>query len=230
MARYDDVADTYALGAEDYEQPALRELLRLTAVAGGERVLDLACGEGVVARELVRRGAEVTGVDLSERMLALARRQSGDEIEFVVGNAADLAPVLGREFDLVVSNFGLSDIDDLDGVCRSVGRVLVPGGRFVFSILHPCFQGAGAVSGSWPANGTYYDEGFWRADGSRSTLRQVVGANHRMLSTYLNALVAAGLVVDEVVEPRPEEAWAAAAPGTASQPVYLVIRCHRAST
>jgi SAM-dependent methyltransferase len=110
-------------------------------------------------------------------------------IEYVLADATDPTLLEGESFDLVVSNFGLSDIDDHDGLCRVVARLLVPGGRFVFSILYPCFGGAPGVSGSWPTGRSYYDEGFWRADGELSVLRRQVGANHRMLSTYVNTLV-----------------------------------------
>ncbi len=133
----------------------------------------------------------------------------------------------GAEFDLVVSNFGLSDIDDLDGVCASVSRLLVPGGRFVFSILHPCFAGAAEVSGSWPSGSTYYDERWWRADGELSRLRREVGANHRMVSTYVNALAAQQLMIVAMVEPEPEASWTTERPEAATQPVYLVIACTR---
>ena len=111
---------------------------------------------------------------------------------------------------------GLSEIDDLDGVLATVVRCLRPGGRFVFSILHPCFPGAGDISGSWPSGGGYFDEGRWTAAGSRSTLRQQVGANHRMLSTYVVALARHGLNLDVLREPAPPAEWERSAPGAAS--------------
>jgi ubiquinone/menaquinone biosynthesis C-methylase UbiE len=125
----------------------------------------------------------------------------------------------------VVCNFGLSDIDDLDGALDTVHRVLRPGGSFVFSILHPCFPGAGAVSGAWAGGGRYYDEGYWVADGVASTLRRQVGANHRMLSTYLNALTRHGLRLRETAEPEPPSEWATTERSDAVRfPVFLVVR------
>ena len=137
----------------------------------------------------------MVGVDVSRELLERARSMSVGltGIEYVEGDVAEQSVLSGEEFDLVVCNFGLSDIDDLDGVCRTVARVLRPGGRFIFSILHPCFAGAERVSGSWPTLGSYYDEGWWRADGELSVLRQQVGGNHRTLSTYVNTLVRRGL-------------------------------------
>jgi ubiquinone/menaquinone biosynthesis C-methylase UbiE len=229
-ARYDEVAASYAAGPDDYSHPALAALLELAEPVSGAQALDLACGHGLVARELARRGARVLGLDLSEQLLQRARSIEADTnlgIEFVHGDAADPTVLDAASFDLVVCNFGLSDIDDLEGVCATVARVLTGGGRFVFSILHPCFAGAAQVNASWPPNGTYYDEGWWRADRELSTLRQQVGSNHRMLSTYVNALARHGIPFETLVEPPPESSWTTERPSAASLPVYFVARCRR---
>jgi hypothetical protein len=126
-----------------------------------------------------------------------------------------------------VSSFGLSDIDDLDGACATVYRVLVEEGRFAFSILHPCFPGVKDVSSSWPTTGGYYDEEYWRADGALSALRRIVGSNHRMLSTYVNTLARNGLVMEALSEPPPASSWAASRPGVDRVPTYLVAQCRR---
>ena len=227
-ARYDQVADAYASGEDDLSTPAVAALLDLAGPIRGQRALDLACGHGVVARELARRGARVVGLDISKELIERARSielETRLGIEYEQGDAAAAEVLLGARFDVIACNFGLSDIDDLDGVCATVARLLVPGGRVVFSILHPCFAGAADVSGSWPSDGTYYDERWWRADGELSVLRREVGANHRMLSTYVNTLVRTGLSLEAMVEPPPEVSWTADRPDAAVQPVYLVVSC-----
>jgi len=230
-ARYDEVAARYASAPDDLSGPAIAALLSLIGPVERRRVLDLACGHGVVARELARRGADVIGLDLSAELVERARRAVGNgphEITYVIGDASAPDMLLNEQFDLVSCNFGLSDIDDLAGVCANVSRLLAPGGRFVFSILHPCFAGGADVSGSWPTGSTYYDERWWRADGARSTLRQVVGANHRTLSTYVNTLAVHGLMLVALVEPEPERSWTRERPDAAAQPVYLVMSCQHA--
>jgi 2-polyprenyl-3-methyl-5-hydroxy-6-metoxy-1,4-benzoquinol methylase len=229
MARYDRIAASYASPANDLSAPAVNALLELTGPVAGLRVLDLACGDGVLARELARRGAAVTGLDLSSELLARARRhdpEAATPVRYVLGNVASPDVLDGDRFEIVVCNFGLSDIDDLDGACATVDRLVAPKGRFVFSILHPCFAGTVDVSGSWPTGHTYFDEGWWKADGQLSTLRREVGANHRTLSTYLNTLRSHNLWLDQLCEPRPEQRWAAECPSAAQQPVYVVARCH----
>lgn len=230
-ARYDKVAAAYASGPDQHSQPALACLLGLVGDVQGARALDVACGHGLVARELSRRGASVVGIDLSAGLLDRARADETQRalgIEYVLGDASDLQVLAGRQFDVVVSNFGLSDIDDLEGTSAAVSAVLVSGGRFVFSILHPCFAGAAEVSGSWPSDRTYYDEVWWQADGNLSTLRAEVGANHRTLSTYVNTLTRHSLQLQQLAEPRPEPEWSETRPEAAIQPVYLVAACRRA--
>jgi SAM-dependent methyltransferase len=219
-ARYDAVADFYSDNFSAVDG-VLSRLLELAGPVAGRSVLDLACGHGRAARELAARGATVTGVDLSAGLLAKA----SPGIRYLRGDAASQEWLGEQRFDTVVCSFALADIDDLDGALRTVRTALRPGGVFAFSILHPCFAGAGEVSGAWPAEGRYYDEGWWRATGATSSLRREVGANHRMLSTYLNALAGHGLAVEETREPEPAAGWAADRPEAARQPVYLVMRC-----
>jgi SAM-dependent methyltransferase len=234
-ARYDDVADFYAEGFPDrYDDSATAALLALACGVGGVDgldVLDLACGHGRITRELARRGGRVRGVDLAGRLVELAERsEAADPLGIsyaVVDAAAPGAAVADAAYDLVVCCFGLSDIDDLDGAVATVARCLRPGGRFVFSILHPCFPGGGEVSGSWPPDGDYFHEGRWTASGPRSTLRGRVGANHRMLSTYLSTLARHGLLVDVLREPVPPADWAVSAPEAARHPVFLAASCTR---
>lgn len=228
-ARYDAVADFYDAGFSDAHDPVLMVLLELLGPPKGLRVLDVACGHGRVAREMARRGATVTGVDLSRALLHKARVQEEAEplgIRYIHGDAAEDSGLDSGSFDAVVCNFGLADIDDLEGALQTIQRVLKPDGSFVFSILHPCFAGSGTVAGTWPAGGRYYDEGFWIAESENSALRRKVGANHRTLSTYINALSRHALVIKAMAEPGPPQEWATDDRRDAARlPVFLVARC-----
>lgn len=231
-ARYDEVAASY-VASGDAVSPALSVLVSRCGDVNHVDVLDLACGHGVVARLLARSGARVLGLDVSSALLVHARRIEHDDplrIRFHEGDASDPAVLLEARFALVVCNFGLSDIDDLDGVVANIARWLTPGGRFVCSLLHPCFAGGDGASPSWPADGGYFDERWWRADGHLSTLRQAVGSNHRTLATYVNTLRAHGLVIEALDEPEAEAAWTADRPAAARQPVYLVLTCRSEPT
>jgi SAM-dependent methyltransferase len=222
-ARYDRVADEYeAMFGDAVDDPATASLLELVGDVEGMRLLDVPCGQGRVARELTRLGAEVVGVDLSSAMLEKARAfetAAPPGITYLQADAAASDALAGETFDGVVSNYGLSDIDDLPGFLATVTRVMRSGGLFGFSLLHPCFPGLGdEVSGDWPPDGGYYQEGWWRADGAASDLRREVGSNHRMLSTYVSALAAHGLVLEALVE--------RAMPDIAV-PMFLAGRCRK---
>jgi len=232
VARYDAVADFYEAGWVDtYDDATSVTFLQLLGPLDGLRVLDIACGHGRLSRELARRGAQVTAVDLSTALLEKARAAEGQEPLGICYLHADIASgglAHAGTFDAVSCSFGLSDIDDLDGALRTVSKALQPGGPFVFSLLHPCFSGGGPVSGSWPSGATYYDEGWWLPEGRASSLRRRVGANHRMLSTYLNSLAAHGLHLDRIAEPAPPAEWTDRAIDASRLPAFLVVRCLKA--
>jgi len=229
-ARYDAVADFYIQGWPDtYDDSVSVSLLSVLGPVEGLSVLDVACGHGRFSREIARRGAaRVVGLDLSVRLLERARATEAEEplgVHYVCDDLATSRQLDDESFDRVSCAFGLSDVDDLAPSLSNVARVLAPRGRFVFSILHPCFPGTADVAGAWPPDSRYYDEQRWQADSPESTLRQKVGANHRTLSTYLNGLTACGLTVDAVEEPAPSPEWSAARPTAARLPLYLVVGC-----
>jgi 2-polyprenyl-3-methyl-5-hydroxy-6-metoxy-1,4-benzoquinol methylase len=183
LARYDAVADFYISGFDSLHDSNSLALLHVLGTVAGKRVLDVACGHRRITRELARRGADVTGIDISGKLISKAEEAEQNEplgIRYIHSDVTALGIVGNREFD-VAAYFGLSDIDDLDGAITAISTALRPAGTFVFSILHPCFPGGKDISGSWPSTDTYYDEGRWTAQEERSALRRQVGANHRML-------------------------------------------------
>ncbi len=101
----------------------------LAAVGPGKRALDVATGTGDLALELRGRGAEVVGMDFSERMLELARAKA-PEIRFESGNALELS-YPDDEFDAATVGFGARNFDDLGKGLGEMTRVVRPGGRVV---------------------------------------------------------------------------------------------------
>lgn len=231
-ARYDAVADFYISGFDSADDPASVGLLDLLGPVAGLHVVDVACGHGRITRELARRGADVAGIDISGTLIGKAIETEQNEplgIRYIHADVTAPGALGEGEFDAAACNFGLSDIDDLDAAIAAVSRALRPDGHFVFSILHPCFAGGKDISGSWPAASGYYDEGRWTAQDARSALRRQVGANHRMLSTYLGTLRRHGLWLDELTEPLPLPDWDPAHDAD-RKPVFLVARSVRHSS
>jgi SAM-dependent methyltransferase len=232
QARYDLIADFYlGVVGDVVTDPAAATLLTLIEDVRGLRVLDVACGQGRVTRELARRGARVVGVDISGVLLDGARQAEAEAplgITYMTADVTSAGALPGETFDAVVCNHGLADIDDLNGTLATVARALRPGGRFVFSILHPCFPGwDDDAPSSWPRAAGYWSEGWWLA--SNPGIRGKVGSSHRMLSTYLNSAIDNGLAIERVAEPAPgphlHARQLAAQPGAGPLPMFLVVRC-----
>ena len=121
--------------------PGVEHLLRPQP---GEVLLDAACGNGVTSRRLAEAGARVLAFDFSEEMIrAATRRHRGDLVDYRVVDATDADALLalgpGR-FDGALCNMALMDLADTRPLFSALTSLLRPAGRFVFSILHPCFS------------------------------------------------------------------------------------------
>ena len=146
-ASWDAAADAYsegqAAGRDHYRYAFFGPAqVDLCGDVSGLRILDLGCGNGYFAREMARRNARVTGVDLSPRMIHHALKREADEplgITYHVADAAAIDSVLGGErFDMVTSCLALQDMPDVPGALAQAKRVLADDGRLVASITHPC--------------------------------------------------------------------------------------------
>ena len=127
--------------------------IRLLAPQAGEHILDIACGNGLSSRRLAKLGVNVTAFDFAAEMIAIARKRAGaqgeakqtPEIDYHVLDATDEAALLalgpGR-FDGAICNMALFDMAEIKPLLHALGSLLRPGGRFVFSVLHPCFNSA----------------------------------------------------------------------------------------
>jgi ubiquinone/menaquinone biosynthesis C-methylase UbiE len=230
---YDDVAADYDewVGTEGsvLADPTFTEL---AGRVDGQEVCAVACGQGREARYLATQGAVVTGVDLSEKLLAIARlHEEADPlgISYQHGDAQTLEGLAADSFDGVVCYMALMDIPDLDNALHSMARILRPGGWFVVSITHPCFKtsATGEIIDHVDKSvrrtvGRYFTEGYWDGPGlHRDALP--IGAYHRTLSTYVNALADAGLVIDRMREPPLDR------PVWQEVPCLLYIRGHRST-
>jgi len=216
LARYDELAEWYEQWIGD-GPPLIAAHSDLLPPVTGERVLDIACGQGRMSRYLSRLGAEVVGVDISAAMLAKARATGPDDITYVLADVTrHPAWWDGRRFDGCTCELALMDIDDLAATLSTVTTVLRSGGWFVASIVHPCFPGSERGLSSWPPGEGYEREGWWTSpDHNPEGVRIRMGGSHRKLSTFLNALLDAGLQAECFVEP------------PAAVPLYLLWRCRR---
>ena len=194
----------------------LPEVYRLLDAQKDEKILDVACGEGNLARNLAKSGAKITGIDISKMVDFAIEREKKDQlgINYLKINALELMNEFEEaSFDKVVCNMALMDIEDYKNTIKNISYVLKENGLFVFSITHPAFAWPACTSFRVPA-GTqrnedklrivlnYFDERPALVHyGSDTPLIQFL----RPISFYLNELVENNLVLREMSEPKASE-------------------------
>jgi SAM-dependent methyltransferase len=201
----------------------------------GRRVLEIGCGSAPCARWLRTAGADVVALDLSAGMLARAaelNRATGIAVPLLQADAGAL-PLAAASVDLACSAFGgLPFVADVEGVLAEVARVLRPGGRFVASVNHPM---------RWPfpdspdpddlqVVSSYFDRTpYVETDEDGAT---VYVEHHRTVGDWVRAVVGAGLVLDDLLEPEwtpgRTQNWGQWSPARGALiPGTLVLSCHR---
>jgi SAM-dependent methyltransferase len=206
----DYVAWTRTPGADSYERFHRDQFLPLLP-APRRLTVDIGCGEGRLARDLKARGHRVVGIDGSPTLIAHARA-ADPEIEFHLADAAAL-PLDAAVADLAVAFLSLQDMDRMPRAIAEVARVLAPGGRFCFAIVHPV-RSAGRFAGRAPDSrfeivGSYLEPFRFVDPLVREGVAVDTHSEHRPLAAYFAALEDAGMLVEGVREPPiPEHAIA----------------------
>ncbi|MFC1803738.1 class I SAM-dependent methyltransferase [Thermoproteota archaeon] len=176
-------------------------------------VLDAGCGYGFYAILLAKNGATVTGIDISENMIELAKKNAEKvsvKYQFFVCDMQDLSMFSSNTFDLVTSSIVVNYIDDLGKAFSEVFRVLKQNGVFTFSENHPMLKG-------WWERGQGGRRLHWNIDNYFHRHIEVVKwetqsgrviettSRHRTVKDYFDALVASGFSVERLIEPEPIE-------------------------
>jgi SAM-dependent methyltransferase len=173
------------------------DLTLLDDVAGAD-VLELGCG-GQCSVALARRGANVTGIDLSAEQLSFARGLAAEhdvDVALVQGDVTDLG-VRDDAFDVAFNAYVLQWVDDLAACFRETHRVLRPGGRFVFAMPHPVYPLADPDTHT--VEESYFDTG--RQVTQYDDLDQEMVTYRHRVSDVHNALIRAGFRVERIREP-----------------------------
>jgi len=227
---YESMAERYAEAVRTkphnayLERPAIRALV---PDIQGARVLDAGCGAGINLQWLLDQGArEVVGVDVSPKMIALARREV--QSERVSLHVAELRQPLdflaAASFDLVFSSLVVHYIEDQNALFAGFARLLRPGGWFVFSCHHP-------FNDYQHHTGSYFETRLvteaWRMGGEPVAVSFYI----RPLSAIAGALAQAGFIIERMTEALPTEDFRRADPqGYArcmEHPSFLCVRAWR---
>ncbi|MFW9921129.1 MAG: class I SAM-dependent methyltransferase [Candidatus Thorarchaeota archaeon] len=189
-------------------------LMKLIGDVSGHRILDAGCGNGYLSRKLARLGATVTGVDFTSPFIDYCKRRESENplgCTFIQASLDDLSFFDEKMFDLVVSNIVMVDVVNFKQAFREICRVLTDDGRFIWSNTHPVFGRSGSFDVRLPSDTArpeerylklvdrYFDSGGILFDWDGHNLWQI----DRTLEEYSKALKQAGLVISEIIEPRP---------------------------
>jgi 2-polyprenyl-3-methyl-5-hydroxy-6-metoxy-1,4-benzoquinol methylase len=186
-------------------------MFKVLKTVRNKRILEIGCGNGYFSRMLARRGAKVTGTDLSSKMIGFAKMREKTKplgINYLIHDAANLRGIKSGTFDLVVGNMCLMDIQNAQGAIREASRTLKPGGRFVFSISHPFLLPHSKQLRTIITKNKqkYFGYAIYKylspsaekfvvwASGAHAT------AYHRSIGTYIKYLRSAGFLIDAFEE------------------------------
>ena len=184
------------------EEPAFLDEL---GTVRGARVLDLGCGDGAFARQVLDRGAVTyLGIDGSAAMIDVAiRADAGPAASFAVGDIEDLSTP-PEAFDLVTSRMALHHVADLGPVLTAVRSTLVPGGRLIVSVVHPVVTCNADPSATGRRTSWVVDGYFVPGPRTRPWFGRDVTWYHRTIEQHVAALRASGLVLTSLRECEPD--------------------------
>lgn len=199
---------------------------------GFDRVLDLGCGEGQVARAVAQSGAQVFGLDPTHAQIRTAIERAGGPEYFQAEAAA--TGIASGSMDAALACLVFEHITDLDAAFDEVARVLRPTGRFVLLLNHPLTQAPGSawvddhiMGEQYYRIGPYLETCVWVEEIAAGIELPYV---HRPFSEYVNGLVTRGFTIERILEPAPAPSYLEAAAEyehTASIPRVLVIISRR---
>jgi ubiquinone/menaquinone biosynthesis C-methylase UbiE len=186
--------------------------------------LDIGCGEGANTRRLAGLGARMTGIDIAPTFIRYARQAEAETplgIAYQEASALEL-PFEDESFDFATAFMSLQDMPEQDRALAEAFRVLRPGGFFQFSMIHPCFQ---TPRWGWVFDeagrkvavtvGDYFRENRvrveeWTFGAAPKEMKEKYPKFktpyfERTLSDWLNLVIDAGFVLEQLAEPSPTD-------------------------
>jgi len=203
-------------GSEFHREIVLPGVLRLLDPQPGQRILDVACGQGVLARLLAAKGAEVTGVDASKELIELAKTHNsslptahGPVPTYSIADARELSFLPENDFTSAACILAIQNIHPIQPVFTGISRALIPQGRVVIVMMHPCFRSPRETSWGWDEQQKVQ---YRRVNRYLLPRKHPIVAHpgqktgeytwtfHKPIETYVKALRGANLLIDALEE------------------------------
>jgi len=202
--------------------PIIATMLAQLGDIAGREALDACCGEGFFSRVLAARGARVTAVDRSARLIAMARAKDPEgEIDFRVGDLSRPLPELAGRFGLIGSHLALNDVADYRGFAGALAAAAAPGARLVLAFNNPYSSVVrGHIADYFASGALGVYGGLWQ---------QGIKAHyyHRTLEDYLDAFLDAGFRLAKLADVPDRADSASALPEGARFPRFMVLAFDR---
>lgn len=232
---YTSVRKSGATYNDFIEQPAIKSLM---PALEGKSVLDLGCGSGQFARYCVDRGAvKVLGVDISKKMLELAKTENNDEkIKYLCSPIEDLE-LSNQTYHVIVSSLAIHYIKDYTSLIKNIAELLAKDGEFIFSTEHPIVTARKEMD-NWvkneEGNKLHWAFDHYQEEGQREQSWHIDGVikYHRTISTLVNTLILNGLTIESIVEPQSTAAGLEQMPKLVNErrrPSFLLIKARKGS-
>ncbi len=208
FAGYKKIRDNKINANNLFEIPALFSMM---PDLKGKRVLDLGCGFGEHCKQFIHRGAQkVVGIDISEKMLEVARKENSDPGITYINMPMEEIAQLNERFDVVVSSLAFHYVEDFSGVVRSIYDMLDADGILIFSQENPlctCHSGDNRWTRDENGKKLYLNLADYGIEGERESVWFVdnVKKYHRTFSTIINTLIEVGFSVEKMIEPLPTD-------------------------
>ena len=223
---YDDLLEK---SPDSYQEKViLPNLLRIVDPKPGQKILDIACGQGYFSRILQRNGAQVTGCDISAELIDIAKRNSPADISYFVSPAEKITDKVvnslsmsEQKFDVAIIILAIQNIEDIKAAFSESSKLLKSGGRLVIVMNHPVFRIPQNTSWQWDSDAhkqyrridSYMTDTKTKIDmapgagakgkvesGKAQGASKVTVSFHRPLQSYFKALNSAGLAVTRLEE------------------------------
>lgn len=244
--RWDNNADQWhkLFGENDLNRCDLLDplIMQILGDVSGKKILDAGCGDGYLCRKLARRGASLTGVEISGKMLDFAvdeQKKAPLAISYHHASCSSLPFLMASSFDVVVTNNVNQDLEDYRGAFSEFSRLLKPGGTYLHIENHPCFA---TPVGGWvrDENGEklyrkvddYFNRGPFLCPWGPGSSMQSTVYWHRTLGDIVNELIFCEFSIKRLIEPEPPESWKSAhieRMDAARIPDFLVLVCKKNS-
>jgi ubiquinone/menaquinone biosynthesis C-methylase UbiE len=223
--RYHERAKLNFYNAE-LEYPSMLRILEKLELSN-KKILDLGCGSGRYTKILLSKGANVWGIDPSEKMLGIARKENRDVI-FKKGWASKI-PFKSNFFDIAIASLCLDHERDIEKAFKEVNRVLKKRGIFLFSRNNPITEVAENVKGNHHTFNNYFREG--KRKKYFPSFKVNMPYYHITLETLIKAIIMNGFVIENYIDVKPNPSSKSKFPNeyesTINKPYFCIFKIRK---